>query len=176
MNFIEKRIKRITYVLPRIVLLSIFFLYVVFAFLSYFDYFEPYLYPLALIRGKAYPISRSIIIGPYPHYDEMKKLKENFGVETIVSLLNVKLPQENALYKREQRDAEKLGLKTYNFPMEYLPLQSESNKEKLTELTAFLRSHSTQKVYVHCYLGKHRVGFVRKGLIDNGIVNTEQTR
>jgi protein-tyrosine phosphatase len=175
-SFIEKLVKRITYVLPRILLVSIFFLYVVFAFLSYFDYFEPYLYPLVLIRGEAHPLSRSIIVGPYPHYEEMKKLKEKFGVEMIVSLLNVKLPQEKALYERERRDSERLGLKTFNFPMEYLPVDSDSNKERLTELIAFLRSHSTQKVYIHCYLGKHRIGFVRTGLIQNGIANKQKTQ
>jgi hypothetical protein len=174
-NFIGKQFKRILYVLPRVLLLSIFFLYVFFAFLSYFDYFEPYLYPLALIRGKAYPVSRSIIMGPYPHYGEMKMLKEKYGVTVMVSLLSDDLPQEKALYGREQRDAELLGLKAVSFPLGYVSVHSDSNKKKLKELVAFLRSSGTQKIYIHCYLGKHRVSFVRQGLIEEGIIDEHYT-
>jgi hypothetical protein len=175
-NFIENQFKRIIYVLPRILLVSIFFLYVVFAFLSYFDYFEPYLYPLALIRGKAYPVSHTLIMGPYPHYSEMKMLKAKYGVAAMVSLLNDHLPQEKALYEREQRDAETLGLKTFSFPLGYVPLQSESNKKRLKELAAFLRSRGTQVMYIHCYLGKHRVSFVREGLLEEGIIDKPDAR
>lgn len=168
MSYAGKLINRIAYFLPRILLISIFFLYVIFAFLTYFDYFEPYLYPLTFLRGKAVPVSENIIIGPFPHREELKVLKEKYGVTVVVSLLNLNLPQEKALFEREQKDAGGLGLDVFSYPMEYLPLQSESNRETMKKIIAFLNAHTKKKVYIHCYLGKHRVSFVKKGLLNAG--------
>jgi hypothetical protein len=167
-NSIKKYFSRILYLLPRLLLISVFLIYVTFAFLSYFDYFEPYLYPLSFIRGKAYLASDMIIIGPYPHYEELKKLREDFGVTKVISLLNLNLPQEKALYEREKRDAERLAIETVSFPMEYLPLRSESNRQTLGKLIQSIRTHADARIYIHCYLGKHRTGFVAEGLRDAG--------
>ena len=174
MSFIRRQFNRVLYVLPRILLVSIFIVYVVFAFLTYFDYFEPYLYPLSFIRGDASSVTKDIIIGPYPHYEELKVLKEKYRTDFVVSLLNLNLPQEKALYQREARDCERLGLEALSFPMEYLPLQSEENKKARGKLLDFLLKNAGKKVYIHCYLGKHRVSFVKQGLRDAGIIAEEK--
>jgi hypothetical protein len=38
----------------------------------------------------------------------------------------------------------------------------------MKKIVAFLNAHAKKKVYIHCYLGKHRVGFVKRGLLDAG--------
>lgn len=168
----KKLSSSLLFILPRAVLLALFLVYFAFAFLTYFDYFEPYLYPLSFIRGKAYPVSDSIVIGPYPHLGEMKKLKEEFGVTAVVSLLNLNLPQEKALYEREQENARELGLGITPFPMEYLPLRSDNNRRTVGKLIGFLRERPGARVYIHCYLGRHRTGLVAEGLRDAGFALT----
>lgn len=169
MNYLKKLIKKILYFLPRIILLSAFFLYVSFAFLTYFDYLEPYLFPLHFIRGKAYYISEDIIVGPYPHHEELKKLKERYRVEVIISLLNTDLPQEKALFEKERSESEKLGLEIVSFPLEYLAINSESNNKARKAIIRTIAGNKAKKIYIHCYLGKHRVGFVKKGIAEAGI-------
>jgi protein-tyrosine phosphatase len=167
-------LERVLYITVRLVLLSIFFIYMTVIALSYFDFFEPYLYPLRFIRGEAPRASEHIILGPYPRYEELERLKKSFGVKIVVSLLNVKLPQEKALYEREKINSEKLGLEVVNYPMGYLYLESESNEELIKRCVAFLRQNRDRTVYIHCYLGRHRTGFVRKRLAEAGLIDTKR--
>lgn len=170
MKFKRNVFSKIVYLLPRVILVSIFLFYVIFAFLTYFDYFEPYLYPLHFIRGKAVRVTEHIMLGPYPHYEELKRCKEKYNIVYVVSLLNQNLPAEKALYEREKRNAEKLGLKVFSFPMEYLPLESESNKKTLKSLIKFIRENNGRNIYIHCYLGTHRVKLVKRELIKEDII------
>lgn len=165
----KRLFNNILFFLPRIILFGVFILYILFAFLSYFDYFEPYIYPLKLIRGKANQVLRNVIVGPYPDFEEMKRLREKHDVRIIVSLLNINLPQERALWEREKKYAEMLGLKVYNFPMEYLPVDSESNINKVRQLVKFVELNKKETIYIHCHLGKHRINFVAKNLKDLGL-------
>ena len=167
-------LERILYITVRLVLFSVFFIYMTVITLSYFDFFEPYLYPLRFIRGEASRATDRIILGPYPRYEELERLRNSFGVEIVVSLLNVKFPQEKALYEREKINSEKLGLEVVNYPMGYLYLESESNEELIKRCVAFLRQHRDRTVYIHCYLGRHRTGLVRKRLVEAGLIDTGQ--
>ncbi len=176
MNPARRLIGKVTYLLPRLILLLIPALYVLFALLTYFDYFEAYLYPLHFIQGKASKVSDRIIIGPYPHFEELKKLKEDYGVSIAVSLLNVNLPQEKALYEREKKSAEMLGMVSVSFPMEYFPLESSSNRKVLRDVVGFIRSHKAGRLYIHCYLGKHRVGLVKKVLSREGLIRDDRSK
>lgn len=165
----KKLFNNILFFLPRILLFGVFIVYVIFAFLTYFDYFEPYIYPLKLIRGKATQISKNIIVGPYPNFEEMKRLKDKYNIQTIISLLNLNLPQERALWEREKRYAEMLGIKVYNFSMRYLPVNSESNINEVRKLIKFVESNKKESIYIHCYLGRHRISFVIEQLKLNGL-------
>ena len=97
--------KKAFHLVLRLVLFSVVGVYAVFALLSYFDYFERYLYPLHFIQGETQRLDDKIIIGPYPHFDELKKLQKAAGIEVVISLLNTDLPQERALFNREQQVA-----------------------------------------------------------------------
>lgn len=142
--------------------------------LTYFDYFEPYLYPLHLAQGTVSTISKNIVVGPYPHREELEELKERYKVDTIISLLDLSLPQERALYERERDESKRLGLKVVNFSMNYwslgVPAHNDSNEQALKELIAFVKANPDKRFYIHCYLGRHRVGYVKDGLVKSHVL------
>ena len=138
--------------------------HVICAFFTYFDYFEPYFYPLHFLQGDVQVINENILVGPYPHYDEIERLKKKFGVTVIISLLNADLPQEKALLKREEKMAQKIGITVYNYPLEYFHVNSEHNQKTIDQLTVFIKNLRNDKVYIHCYLGKNRVEKVKSKL------------
>jgi protein tyrosine phosphatase (PTP) superfamily phosphohydrolase (DUF442 family) len=159
------------YILPRVILLTVFVVYVVFALLSYFDYVERYLFPLHFIQGEVQKIGDNLYIGPYPHFDELKKLKKKTGISVVISLLNTDLPQERALLKREMKIAGRLGLTVYSYPLTYFGLASRHNRIITDDLIEFLKKNPGRGIYIHCYLGRHRVGYVRDRLIKAGLVS-----
>jgi hypothetical protein len=162
--------RKILYILPRVIVFSLFIIYVIFALLTYFDYFEPYIYPLKFFRGDVEVINDRILIGPYPHYDELKRLKNKFGVTAIVSILDTRLPQERALQRRVEKMAERLDLQVYNFPMTWLNLNSRENRIIADRLIRFIVEQKDTNFYIHCYLGRHKVRIVKEGLKTAGLV------
>ena len=175
MKTIKDLVRHFRFLIPRLILIAIPVVYLIFAFLTYFDYFESYLYPLRFIQGKASSLTENIIIGPYPHYEELQKLKEEYHVTEVISLLNLRLPQEKALYERERGYSEKLGLQSISVPMEYLPVDSEANKQGLGKIVSMIQKNRKGVFYIHCYLGKHRVNFVKQGLIAEGIIPKDKS-
>lgn len=177
MTFYPKElIKRIFFLLPRLLLVSVIVVYATFAFLTYFDYFEPYIFPLHLIKGKAHQLNENIIIGPYPHPEDMKRLKKDHDVTIVISLLNTDLPQEKALYNKEREHAERLGMAVYSFPLEFVSLKSKSNRTTAKKLADFIKRHPHNKVYIHCYLGKHRINFVKRELLREGVLKNQNIK
>lgn len=170
MGFIRRLFKGVAGLLPRLLFFGVVGLYGVFAILTYWDFFEPYFFPLRFLRGQAEQVSTRITLGPYPNFDELRRLKETYGIQMVISLLNLSLPQEKALFEKEKRNCELLGLEVTSMPMEYLSVESESNKKAVDRLIALVREKGNTKVYIHCYLGRHRVRFVKKGLHDAGLV------
>ncbi|RJQ46913.1 MAG: hypothetical protein C4538_05880 [Nitrospiraceae bacterium] len=162
-------LKKIFYLLPRLILFSIFGVYAVFALLSYFDYIERFLFPLHFIQGEVQKLDDNILLGPYPHFDELKKLQKETGINTVISLLNDSLPQEKALLNRERKIAERLGIDLYSYPMTYFNLNGTHNRRNAEEISALVRKINGSKIYIHCYLGRHRVNFVRDNLIKAGL-------
>jgi len=160
--------ERVCYLLPRVVILSFLGVYLFISLLMYFDYFEPYIYPLKFIRGQARPYSNDVILGPYPHYDDLERLHKKQGVDIVINLMNLKFPHEKALAEREKRNARPLGLPVYDFPLNYLSLQSEANHKQLERIIAFMEKNKGKKFYVHCYRGKDRTGFLAKKLDEIG--------
>jgi hypothetical protein len=168
-------IKKAMYFIPRLLLFAIFFVYVIFAALTYFDYFERYLFPLHFIQGKVQIISNNILIGPYPHFDELKKLQKETGVEVVISLLNTGLPQEKALHRREIKVAERLGIELKSFPLTYLKMNGKHNREMADKVAEYVKSLGDKTIYIHCYLGRHRVVYIRDQLKKAGIINMVPT-
>ena len=162
MTFLNKLFKKILFLLPRAILVGIFLFTLIVTVLSNFDYFEPFLPPVYLARASMRNYNDRILVGPYPHLEEMKALKRN-GVQIIISLLDTSLPQEMALADREAKNAQRLGLDVRFFPLGYIPVNSEQNRKTRNQVIALVSSNKN-KLYIHCYLGRHRANYVAEGL------------
>jgi len=109
-----------------------------------------------------------IIIGPYPREADFALLKRN-GVTTVVSLLDPKLPFERVLLDREETLAAEYGMTFRDFPMGSLFNQHiAGDYETEARLAAKAVAGATGRVYLHCYLGMHRVGAVETLLAHTG--------
>lgn len=102
------------------------------------------------------------IFGPYPDEEKIIELKEK-NIDVIVSLLSkAVIPFEPKLLSDEIKITNKYGMKFINLPM--LPWVS-SNKTSLDQIKKLARE-AKGKYYVHCYLGKDRVGIVRRAVAE----------
>jgi len=131
-------------------------------YLTNFSYFEPYLFPLHLIKGKAKYIKKNVIIGPYPNKRELKILKEKLRITIVISLLNPNLPPEKSLLNDELKNTKELGLKFYNYPFNYFNLKSEYNLSMIKKIKSLIEKNPQEIFYIHCYFGKHRVKLVEE--------------
>lgn len=136
--------------------------------LGSFDQFEPYL-PLRAARMAQRQLSEQLTIGPYPHEKELRRLKRE-GYTLIISLLDIRLPQERALLRLEQRMTDKLGLTLISIPSGYLPLDTPENLAAAEKVGRILNVQRGSRAYMHCYLGRHRVEYVKRELIRQGVV------
>ena len=152
--------QRLTGIALRLVLLAVILAAPAYVFLSNFATFEPYLYPLHLLQGNVREVTHTVIVGPYPDYGLISDLRER-GVRTIISLLDKHLIYEKSLIRKEDLYARQMGIREYDFPMDSRePPTSRLNAAALRDISRYIRRHPHTKVYIHCYLGKHRVGDV----------------
>ncbi len=126
-----------------------------------YNIFVPDRFPMSFVRGQAREITPLVIIGPYPTEREIRKLKAR-GVEVLVSLLNPANPAETMLEEEERRGASKAGLLYLNFPMDFVKLGGAANSEQVSLAVERLKGYAGRKIYVHCYLGRHRVALFEK--------------
>ena len=122
-----------------------------------------------LFQREISDIDARIVIGPYPSEHDLDLLKSH-GVTLIVSLLNPAIPYEASLLETEQVLARQKGLQLLNFPMSSILGQRFGNSydESAGKAAAAIRD-SPAKVYLHCYLGVHRIQAVRKLLAAQGV-------
>ncbi len=152
--------RNLTGIVIRSLLLLVILAAPVYVFLSNFATFEPYLYPLHMMQGEVRAVGPEVIVGPYPDYGLLSDLHGR-GVRTIISLLDRHLIYENSLIRREDLYAGQLGIRELNFPMDSSePPSSPLNAMALHNIRSYLARHPRTVVYIHCYLGKHRVGDV----------------
>jgi protein tyrosine phosphatase (PTP) superfamily phosphohydrolase (DUF442 family) len=96
--------------------------------------------------------------GPYPSQEDLERL-ESEGYTHIVALLHPAVaPFEPKLLGDERRHIEKLDLELVHAPM--LPWIGK-NGESLKTIRRLAES-GEGKYYVHCYLGRDRVGVVKR--------------
>lgn len=115
-----------------------------------------------IFRGEISDVAADIIIGPYPVEEDMKQLSKN-GIKTIVSLLDPALPYEKQLLEQETVLAKQYQLQLLNFPMaSILGQKMGSYYDKNASAAADAIAVTKGKVYLHCYLGIHRVGVVKE--------------
>ncbi len=108
--------------------------------------------------------SERFTFGSYPDARKIEELKDE-GYDGVISLLNPDIPFEDVLLRQELANGKKAGLPVHSYPM--LPWISK-NEEPLREIEE-LTADDTKRYYVHCYLGKHWVDYVRQALsAENG--------
>ncbi|MBI2059199.1 MAG: tetratricopeptide repeat protein [Nitrospirae bacterium] len=119
----------------------------------------------SLFRGKISDTGGKVIIGPYPVESDFEILRGH-GVKTIASLLDPRVPYEAVLLKREKTLGEKYGVTVINLPMASIlgKALGADAEQRAAEAAAGIAGIDG-KVYVHCYLGIHRVARV-KALLD----------
>ena len=102
--------------------------------------------------------------GPFPSSEAFRDLKSR-GYTAVVSLLHpAVVPVEPPLMQREASDAARAGMRLIPAPM--LPWLI-SNDEALRSVVA-LAHDSTERFFVHCYLGRDRVRMMQRFLLANG--------
>ena len=126
-----------------------------------YNIFKPEHYPMKFFRGEVIKVSETLLLGPYPSEREIKYLKK-LGVMEIISLMDPSMPFESTLIERGKQLAEKNNLKFQNVPLSYLPnLHSKENIARVDDLVSSL-AHESNKIYIHCYLGRHRTTLVKE--------------
>lgn len=124
----------------------------------------------ALFRRRISDVRARIVIGPYPAEHDFRLLKQS-RVGLVVSLLDPAIPYEAALLAREKVLSAKYGLRIENFPMSsILGRRFGSYYDRSAAGAAEVIAASSDKVYLHCYLGMHRIQAVRRELAARGIV------
>jgi protein tyrosine phosphatase (PTP) superfamily phosphohydrolase (DUF442 family) len=156
--------RRLPGLLLRGVLLAVCLSVPVWLVLQHFATVEPYLYPLHQMQAPAVAIRKNLLAGAYPDHADLAQLKGE-GYDTVVSLLSPDIVYEASLLQREREDALTLGLQFYNFPMHSdEATSSKRNAAALRALAGLLERSPQARVYVHCYLGKHRSRMVAEWL------------
>lgn len=117
--------------------------------------------PVALLQGTKVVTTKGYTIGPYPDEATLKELKAQ-GYTDVVTLLSPVIPFEGMLLDSELDNGEKVGIAIHSFPM--LPWVSD-NALPLQSILDLIKENNG-KVYIHCYLGKHRVNMVRNFLAE----------
>lgn len=149
----------------RLCLLAVILATPAYLFLANFAIFEPYLFPLHYLQGNVHHVTPNLIVGPYPDEGLFENLHQR-GVRVVISLLDPHLIYEKSLIEREDHLARELGMADYDYPMNSSePPSSPLNARALREIRHFIERHPETRIYIHCYLGKHRVGDVAAMLI-----------
>ena len=123
-----------------------------------------------LFRRQISDVRARIIIGPYPAESDFRLLKQN-NVGLVVSLLDPAIPYEASLLAREKTLAAQYQIPVENYPMSSILGQKFGNDyDESASRAAAAIAGTTAKVYLHCYLGQHRIQAVRTILAEKGIV------
>jgi len=130
--------------------------------------FNPQNWFTRLFQARIADFDARVVVGPYPSEDDFAALRAN-GVSTDVSLLDPALPYERGLLAREKSLAAKYGIAFVDFPMEsFFGTRFGPDYDHEAQLAADFVAKSKGRVYVHCYLGMHRVRAVEDRLADSG--------
>lgn len=125
--------------------------------------FQPDKFPMSFARGEVREAAPGVLVGPYPTLEELKLLKRN-GIREVISLMDPESMAESALVRSEKELVSRAGLVFRNYPMDFKDMNGVKSTESLEGALERLSGRAGTKVYVHCYLGRHRVGLVEAAL------------
>lgn len=120
-------------------------------------------------QRKIADVDSRIVTGPYPVEADFATLKQA-DVGLIVSLLDPAIPYEKTLLERERRLAAAHGMRLRNFPMASILGRKFGGYYATSAADAAdAIANTSDKVYLHCYLGRHRIQVVRDLLSAKGV-------
>ncbi len=118
------------------------------------------------------PVSNSgerIVIGPYPLAKDFEVLKDN-NAALIICLLNPEIPYEKILIEKEKVLAQQFGIRLEVYPMSsILGHRFGEGYDRNARAAADAALAEPGKIYLHCYLGVHRVRVVENLIKEEGI-------
>jgi hypothetical protein len=161
---------KIFFLLPRLALAGFCMFLLLMMFLGNFDAFEPYLYPLHLAQAPN-SVHGRIVVGHYPSATELRTLRRKMGTQVDISLLDPQLPQERALNLQLEKNVRALGMEFKSYPLNYLDLNGLRNRETVAQIARYVASNPQKRVFIHCYLGRHRAALVRNELQRLGLLS-----
>ena len=116
---------------------------------------------LRMFRSEISDPKAKVIIGPYPTAYDFRVLKHH-RVTTIISLLDPALPYESTLLTQERDLARQYKMRFYSFAMSsVLGIGFGTQYAQHAREAAAAAMQADGKVYLHCYLGLHRVKVVQ---------------
>jgi len=120
-------------------------------------------------QRKISDVNARIVVGPYPVERDFRLLQSHH-ITQIISLLDPALPYEKTLLEKEKRLAAEHGMRVLNFPMSsILGRKFGGYYEGSAAAAAAAIAGTTDKIYLHCYLGLHRIQAVRDLLTVQGV-------
>ena len=128
-----------------------------------FNLFQPDVFPMSFVRGTVREVAPGVLVGPYPTEAELKILARN-GVVEVISLMDPESAVESALVAEEKKLVSAQGLRFLNFPMDFQDMNGKRSAAGLEQVMVRISARGGEKLYVHCYLGRHRVGMVEAAL------------
>lgn len=126
-----------------------------------YNVFKPDRPPLSFVRGTVREISPGVLIGPYPTEAEMYRLKA-MGVRTVISLMDPDSKVEYMVESEGRTLAEGYGMEYHDFPISVVDMEGAGSVMSVKEAVSLAMASNGKKVYVHCYLGRHRVGIFER--------------
>lgn len=168
-GFLDRVVARLSSTLLRVALFFAVLSAPMFAVLANFDAFEPYLFPLHYLQGNVRSVSNNVLVGHYPDYGLLSELDQR-GVKIVISLLNDKLIYEEPLIAQEVAYSRQLGMRDFNFKMDSAQApDSPLNRAAIANIKKVIAANPRSKIYIHCYFGKHRTGYVEQQLRAAGV-------
>jgi len=125
--------------------------------------FQPDVFPMSFVRGEVREFAPGVLGGPYPTEAELRILKRN-GVVEVISLMDPESAVESKLVADEKKLADSKGLRFLNYPVDFKDMSSPESAAALDKAMSRIAMRGDKLVYVHCYLGRHRVGLLEKAL------------
>lgn len=125
--------------------------------------FQPDRFPMSFVRGEVREVADGVLAGPYPTEAELKLLERN-GVVEVMSLMDPESTVESSLVEEEKKLVAARGLRFSNFPMDFQDMSGPKSVAAVETAVERLSRRGGEKVYVHCYLGRHRVGLVEAAM------------
>jgi hypothetical protein len=126
-----------------------------------------------IFRAPVSDMGKPVITGPYPVREDFEELSQH-GVGVDVSLLDPKIPYERVLLDQERMNARRYGMRFFDFPMASI-LGQKLGTDYYCEATHAANTIDSlrrrDKVYLHCYLGEHRMVTVKKMLAARGALS-----